>query len=60
MYGGKPNMDSENKAVHVSRRKPYTLKELGWIMTFHAGDNREMSALHCSALAALVYIVAEL
>lgn len=43
-------MDSENKAVHILQGKSCSERaiSLGWIITFHADDNREMSALHSS------------
>lgn len=43
-------MDSDNKAVHILSKKPCTERavSLDWIITFHADDNGEMSALHCS------------
>lgn len=46
------NMDSENKAVHILPRKPPAERavSLGWIITFHADDNRGISALHCSSV----------
>lgn len=43
-------MDSKNKSVHVLQRQSCSERalSLGWIITFHADDNREMSALRSS------------
>lgn len=59
MYSGQPTWTVRTKRCIFLPRKPCTERavSLGWIITFHSGDNGEMSPMHCSALAALVYIV---
>lgn len=44
-------MDGENKTVHILPEKPCTERAISlvWIITFHADDNGEMSALRRSS-----------